>query len=169
MNNLLFLDTETTGLSNKDRLCSVAFSDSEKGKIHHQFFKPEVPITIEATCVSHITNKMVEDAPSFEGSDIHKEIGALVQNSILVAHNAEFDIRMLRYHNIEVPDFICTMKVARAMKVFNKHSLQYLRYTLDLDVEAIAHTADGDVKVLKALFAHLKEKVSIKQMIKMSK
>jgi len=40
-----------------------------------------------------------------------------------------------------------------------KYNLQYLRYLLDLDVEATAHDALGDVIVLEKLYERLKKKL----------
>jgi DNA polymerase III epsilon subunit-like protein len=41
----------------------------------------------------------------------------------------------------------------------DRYNLQYLRYLLDLEVEATAHDAMGDVLVLEKLFARLKTKI----------
>ena len=58
--------------------------------------------------------------------------------------------------------FICTLRVARELDPegkIEKYNLQYLRYLLDLDVEAVAHDALGDVLVLEKLFERLKNKL----------
>jgi DNA polymerase III epsilon subunit-like protein len=41
----------------------------------------------------------------------------------------------------------------------DRYNLQYLRYLLDIDVEATAHDAMGDVLVLEKLFERLKNKM----------
>ena len=43
----IFLDTETTGTAEKDRLCQLAYK-FETGKIVNELFKPPLPIAIEA-------------------------------------------------------------------------------------------------------------------------
>ena len=53
---------------------------------------------------------------------------------------------------------ICTLKLARFLDkdgVIPQYSLQYLRYYLDLKVEATAHDASGDILVLERLFKRI--------------
>lgn len=180
MKDLIFLDTETTGNEiGKDRLCEVCFMND--GKVTSEYFKPPIPVSTKAMSITHITNKMLADKKPFAGSKTAKELQNLLDNGILVAHNASFDCSMLEAEGISVPKHICTLRVARALDPENlipEYNLQFLRYFLDLDVEAHAHNAEDDVKVLYALFQRLfskmKEKVpdekdAIEKMIEISK
>jgi len=177
---ILFLDTETTGNDpEKDRLSQVCYKFGDK--IVNEYFKPPIPISVKAMSVTHITNKMVEESPSFEGSGTQKELQKLLEDHVLIAHNAPFDIAILNNDNVETPKFICTLRVARHLDHEAKipeYNLQYLRYYLDLDVYGVnAHDAKGDVLVLEALFERLKKKVeelypednAIEKMIEISK
>ena len=161
MNNLIFLDTETTGNDVlKDRLCQVCYAVG--GEYHVGFFKPPVPISVKAMSITHITNKMVADKEAFEGSSMQTDLGALLSDGILVAHNAPFDKAILEAEGLAVPKFICTFRLARALDedgVIPEYNLQFLRYYLDLDIDANAHDAEGDVKVLVAVFERLLAKV----------
>jgi DNA polymerase III epsilon subunit-like protein len=152
--NLLFLDTETTGLGPDARLLQVAYS-VDGGPIFSEFFNPGVPLGIDAMCVNHITEKMVIDKPQFKGSSVYTELQNLLSTHTLVAHNASFDIGMLTREDLSVPSYICTKKIAEYLNLAKRSNLQYLRYSLDLDIEGNAHTAGGDVAVLIALFAHI--------------
>lgn len=158
---LIFLDTETTGNEiGKDRLCQVCFETS-KG-IQACYFKPPIPVSVKSSSITHITNKMLADKKPFGKSEMAKELEKLLKNGILVAHNAKFDISMLEAERLSVPRFICTLRVARYLDKENKipeYGLQFLRYYLDLDVDAHAHNAEDDVKVLHALFERLLAKV----------
>src|SRR3989338_4686762 len=84
-------------------------------------------------------------------------------DGILVAHNAKFDCAILEAEGMSIPRRICTFRVARHLDPENKipeYNLSYLRYYLDLNVEnANAHDAEGDVKVLCALFERLLSKM----------
>jgi exodeoxyribonuclease X len=105
-------------------------------------------------------HEMVKDKPRFKGSAAYMRLCDLVadQNSIVVAHNAKFDISMLRNEGIDPPKVICTLKLARYLDkdgVIPQYNLQYLRYYLDLKVEAKAHDAMGDIIVLEALFRRI--------------
>lgn len=161
MEKLIFLDTETTGNElGKDRLCQVCYKNACEVKV--EFFKPPLPMSVKSMSITHITNKMLEDKKCFEGSDMQKELKLLLKDGILVAHNAKFDISMLEAEGIKVPRFICTLRVARYLDKENKipeYNLQFLRYYLDLDIDAHAHDAEDDVKVLHALFLRLLDRV----------
>ena len=170
--NLLFLDTETTGnMPGKDRLVSIAYKKGQE--VTHEFFKPPLPISVDAMATHHITNEMVSGKPAFAGSSTHQELSKLLQDSILVAHNAAFDIGILETEGIAAPHFICTYKVARSLDaegVIPRYGLQYLRYFLKLNVEsAHAHDAAGDVAVLEQLFKRLEPKMPIEKMVEISK
>jgi len=160
--NLIFLDTETTGLGPEDRLCQCAYIYQDKE--YNELFKPPLEISVEAQSISHVTNRHVQDKPLFEGSEMQKHLQELDQDgvSVLVAHNAKFDIAMLSRDGVTAERYIDTHKVAQALDeegVIPRYNMQYLRYYLDLQVEgAQAHDALGDVLVLKALFERLYKK-----------
>lgn len=161
-NNLIFLDTEATGLDEEDRIFQIAYEFQNEEK--EELFKPELPIKFGAMEVTHFTNKDVEDKKPFQGSEMKKELENIFSNNnIFVAHNAKFDIKMLERDNVKVEKFIDTLKISQFLDPQGKleaYRLQFLRYALDLDVKnAQAHDALGDVRVLKALFIRLYEKM----------
>lgn len=160
--HLIFLDTETTGIGKDDRVCQVAYT--YQGEEYDFLFKPPVPITIDAMVVTNITNAMVKDHPPFIGSLMFRDLESLFAlENIVVAHNAPFDIEMLRREGLVVKRSIDTFKIAHHLDTDNaipKKSLQYLRYYYDLEVEnAPAHSALGDVKVLEKLFDYFFSKM----------
>ena len=157
MKKLIFLDTEGTGVDLKeDRLCQVAYQIDDKMTVKN--FKPTVPISIKAMSITNITNKMVENEEAFKGSDFAKELQELLNENILVAHNAKFDIAMLENEGLKVPNYICTLRLSRYLDEkaeIPEHNMQFLRYYYDVDMEVIAHSADGDVLVLEAVYEHI--------------
>ena len=161
--NLLFIDTETTGLEKDDRVFQVAYEFA--GEEKNELFKPEKKICIEAMEITHFTNKDVEKKSPFLNSQMEKNLQEIFENeeNIFVAHNAKFDVGMLEKENLKVGKIIDTLKVAQFLDQDAKlgaYRLQYLRYALDLDVKnAQAHDALGDIRVLKALFIRLYEKM----------
>ena len=160
---LLFLDTETTGREEQDRIFQVAYEF--EGKERAELFKPPLPLSIEAMEATHYTNRDVADKPTFQETQFYKELKDLLERDdvVFVAHNAPFDIEMLHRDGLEVGRFIDTLKVAQYLDPEAKlgaYRLQYLRYALDLRVDdAQAHDALGDVRVLKALFERLFKKL----------
>lgn len=153
--NLIFLDTETTGVGPTDRLCQVAYAFD--GQEVERLFKPSVPITIDAMAVTHITNKMVAECQPFAESAMKQDLERIFQSgAVLVAHNARFDAEMLRHEGVVVTGMIDTFKLSHFLDpdgVIPRHNLQYLRYYHDLEVGGVvAHDALGDVRVLEKLF-----------------
>jgi exodeoxyribonuclease X len=158
---ILFFDTETTGTADSDRLCQLAIK--ERGStvpIVNAIYKPSVPITIGAMAVHHITEKMAAGRPGFTDAPEYSELKNLFEHddTVAVAHNAAFDIGMLARESIAPSRTICTYKVARALdtaETVGTYQLQYLRYLYDLEIQASAHDAFGDVLVLEAVFERL--------------
>ncbi len=171
MKKIIFLDTETTGNEpKKDFLCQLAYKIypdrgvGADGETFCELYKPSIPIPPEASAVTHITNKMVADKKVFKESPEYKKIKTLLESpeSILVAHNAKFDIAIIANEDITPANFICTLRVARFLdkdNVIPQYRLQYLRYYLDIDIEASAHDALGDVLVLEKLYELLLDKI----------
>ncbi|MEI8174838.1 MAG: exonuclease domain-containing protein [bacterium] len=162
MSKLIFFDTETTGNEQKDFLCQIAYkTDNEK---FNGLYKPEIKIPPEASAVHHITNKMVADKIAFRESNDFLKIKKLFEDkdSIVVAHNAPFDLMIIEKENIKPNNFICTLRVARHLDPegkIDRYNLQYLRYLLEIEIEAQAHDALGDVLVLEQLYERLKKKM----------
>ncbi len=171
MPKIIFFDTETTGNTEKDFLCQIAYKTGEE--TFEALYKPPIKIPPEASAVHHISNKMIADKPSFAESGDKEKIKALFEdtNSIVVAHNAPFDLVMFKKEGIEPKNFICTLRVVRHLdkeEKIEKYNLQYLRYLLEIEVEATAHDALGDVLVLEKLFERLKKKIMEKESIEES-
>ncbi|MEI7689239.1 MAG: 3'-5' exonuclease [Candidatus Nomurabacteria bacterium] len=160
---IIFFDTETTGNEpKKDFLCQIAYKTGNE--VFNELYKPLIPIPPEASAITHITNKMVAEKQSFKGSDGYKKVKELFENkdSVVVAHNAKFDIAIIDKEDIKPANFICTLRVARALdkdNVIPQYKLQFLRYYLDIEIEASAHDALGDVLVLEKLYERLLAKI----------
>lgn len=181
MKKIIFFDTETTGNTEKDFLCQIAYKTSEES--FTGMYKPPFKIPPEASAVHHISNKMLEGKKPFGETEDAKKIKELFENpdSVVVAHNAPFDLMIIKKENIEPKNFICTLRVARFLdpeEKIERYNLQYLRYLLEIEIEAQAHDALGDVLVLEKLFERLKNKImehdslsekeAIEEMIKIS-
>jgi DNA polymerase III epsilon subunit-like protein len=181
MNKLIFFDTETTGNTEEDSLVQIAYKSGDEE--FTGLYKPNKSIPPEASAVHHITNKMVSDKPTFKESTDQPIIKKLFEdeNSILVAHNAPFDLMIIKKEDINPNKFICTLRVARYLDKednIERYNLQYLRYLFGIEIEATAHDALGDVLVLEKLFEkfkkdlmeneNLEETEAIKKMIEVS-
>ncbi len=162
MKNIIFFDTETTGNTNNDFLCQIAYKNGEE--TFENLYNPGIKIPPEASAVHHVSNKMVENKEKFSESKDYKKIKELFEdpNTVVVAHNVLFDLMIIEKENIKPKNFICTLRVARDLDKegkIDRYNLQYLRYLLEIEVNAQAHDALGDVLVLEKLFERLKNKI----------
>lgn len=181
MPKIMFFDTETTGNTEKDFLCQIAYKNGNENFVG--LYKPSVKIPPEASAVHHISNKMVANKPSFSESGDLPKIKELFEepDTVVVAHNAPFDLMIIKKEGIIPSNFICTLRLARYLdpeEKIERYNLQYLRYFLDIEIDATAHDALGDVLVLEQLYERLKKKIieqenlsddeAIKKMIEIS-
>ena len=172
MNTLIFLDTETTGLTEEDRMIQLSYKISTSGKVVNGLYNPKMPIGLESMSIHHITEKDIVACPLFKDSNEYKELEELINaGGIIVAHNAKFDIGMLEKEGLKVGKSICTKKVAifddKEGKLPN-HRLQYLRYFYNVELDAIAHSAEGDVAVLEKVYEEYAKKYSVEKMLEIS-
>ena len=91
-------DTETTGLTDRDRIVQIAGLRLARGRLTGERFEtlvnPCCPIPPASTAIHHITDAMVADAP-----DLTAALTAFrhfCDDSVLIAHNAPFDMGFLR-------------------------------------------------------------------------
>lgn len=93
----LIFDTETTGLSNNDRIVEFSLIELidgiKTGRRLHKFLNPEFNIPKKAIEVHGITNERIADAPLFK--DVVEDIITFIGHGTIIAHNARFDQRML--------------------------------------------------------------------------
>lgn len=169
-----FLDTETTE-SDALRASIVEigiYYPTENGWYAiEERCKPNNIITVGAMATHHITPAMVEDKPKFSET---RAFQFLRENgdSILIAHNAPYDVQVLKNEGINIPQerIIDTLNVAKHILddvKIESYSLQYLRYFYWLDryndhdelPATMAHSAMYDTVVLKWLFQFLTEKI----------
>ncbi|WP_297443519.1 exonuclease domain-containing protein [Sulfurimonas sp.] len=166
---LIFIDVETTGLEESDRLCSVALLDKERAR--YELLNEGKKIPSIASSIHHITNEMIQDKAAFEASEIYKYLNECnKEENTLVAHNASFDLKMLASSGfVWQGDVIDTLKVTKHLiSECELFSLQFLRYDLKLYKEEdrllqkygikdalCSHNALADVVVTKLLFEYL--------------
>ena len=94
------LDIETTGLSFRtDKITEFGIIKVKNGEIIDEFecfVNPEMDIPEEVVKITNITNEMVKDAETID--KIMPKVMEFIGDSILVAHNADFDIGFIRYN-----------------------------------------------------------------------
>jgi len=109
MEKLIFLDTETTGTAEADKIIQLASLQVKKGKVFksgtfNTLINPEMPIPSEATAVHHITDEMVKDAPTVDAvleGFLRNHMNKT--NGVPVAYNAKFDMSKINRAIREFP------------------------------------------------------------------
>lgn len=127
------IDTETTGLEEADRICSIALVMGTG--IHYELINPLKKIPPKASAIHHITNEMVKEAPVFERSEAREWLHRINSpQAVLISHNAPFELGMLQKEGITWQgEVIDTLKCAQSlMDDLEGYGLQYLRYELRL-------------------------------------
>lgn len=93
------VDLETTGHSSQqgDRIIQIAIVLMKDWKViskYTSFVNPGKKIPFFIQDLTHITNKDVENAPSFEEQAL--EVYEILQDTVFVAHNTDFDLPFLQ-------------------------------------------------------------------------
>lgn len=163
------LDLETTGLSFRtEKITEVGIMKIKNGEVLDEFscfVNPEKPIPQRVVEVTNITDDMVKDAETID--KVFPKILEFVGDSVLVAHNADFDIGFLKYNAKELGyslenTYIDTLRLAKDLfPDYKKYKLGIIAENLGIKVE-VAHRAlddvDTTVKVFHVMINMLKEK-----------
>lgn len=140
--DFIAIDFETAN-SKRTSACSLGITTVKDNKIvdtKSYLIKP-YPYYFDAINVSihGITKMDVKDAPTFD--ILWKDISAMFENQIIVAHNSAFDIsvlsRMLAHYDIPFPecDSLCTYKISRnAFPESGCYRLDFVSEILDVDL-----------------------------------
>lgn len=86
----LFLDTETTGLEERDEICEIAVINVQGNVLINSLVKPTVPIGGNASQIHGITNAMVADAPTFAA--LLPELEHALRGRTVLVWNKDFDM-----------------------------------------------------------------------------
>ena len=162
------LDLETTGFSAAtEKITEIGIMKLKDGVVIDKFstfVNPEKSIPQRVVEVTNITDDMVKDAETID--KIFPKMLDFINGSVLVAHNADFDINFLR-HNAKVLGYefdftyIDTLSLAREVfPDFKSYKLGRIAKNLGIKVE-VAHRAlddvDTTVKVFNIMLEKLKE------------
>jgi DNA polymerase III subunit epsilon len=148
-----FVDVETTGLdpATGDRVCEIALLRVQGEREIARFeslVHPQMPMRPGALAVHGITDAMLVGAPIF--ATLLPQIHALLQDAVLVAHNARFDMGFLRHewqlagHTFPFLAVVDTLALAQARYRFPHNSLGAIASELGITPTAL-HRAMADV------------------------
>lgn len=156
-----FLDIETTGLSPwfGDRICQIAIVLTEGKRIKQTFdllINPERSLSPAAFHVNGLDDNKLKESPRFVL--VSNEIENALRDSVVVCHNAKFDIQFLdnEYRklnrHIEIPNLIDTLLIARDFYQLPSYSLNQLAKEFNISTNMQGSHALADAITLKNLF-----------------
>ncbi|MFC7372720.1 3'-5' exonuclease [Fictibacillus iocasae] len=151
--DFIALDFET---ANKTRgsACAIGLVTVEKGEITDSFYSLIKPknnwFDPFHTTIHGITKEDVMDSPEFD--EVWEQVAPSFQKNIIIAHNASFDMSVLRHafadYNIDSPtlDYSCSLIAARSVwPELGSHRLNILANQLQIPFQH--HDALEDAKV----------------------
>lgn len=147
----IFFDTETTGFDadKGDKIVEIGcieIVDSRHGDTYHTYLNPEREIPDDAIKVHGITDDQVQDERKFY--QVAEEFIQFINGSVVVAHNAEFDVKFINAELAEasrrlnkdlgqIEDY-CTvvdsLREARRMMPGKKNDLNTLAKRFNVDI-----------------------------------
>lgn len=152
-------DIETTGFSPiKNRIIEIGAVKVSNGEITDRFssfVNPQVPIPFEIEKLTSINDEMVMDAPVIE--KVLPEFLSFCEGTVLVAHNASFDISFIRENaqRQQLPfdfTYVDTVGIARVLLPHQaKHTLDAVSKTLGISLEN-HHRAVDDAEATAQIF-----------------
>jgi DNA polymerase-3 subunit epsilon len=167
------LDIETTGGKyDEEGITEIAIYRFDGDNIVDQFsslINPDIEIQPFVVKLTGINKKMLCKAPKF--FEVAKRIVEITDNSILVAHNAEFDYRILQteFRRLSFSferKTLCTVNLSRIL-LPEQPSFNLGKLVRNLGIPFTnEHRAHGDAKVTLKLFQLLLEKDIKKNILK---
>ena len=162
-------DLETTGISFRtEKITEIGIMKVKNGEVidtFETFVNPEKPIPMRVQEITNITDEMVKDAPTIE--EILPKVLEFFGDSVLVAHNADFDTSFIKYNCEKMGlkfdnTYLDTLRLAKDLfPDYKKYKLGIIAENLGIKVE-VAHRAlddvDTTVKVFKIMLNMLKDK-----------
>lgn len=159
---LVVFDFETTGLDpNHDQIIEIGaikYIDMKPVDQLSTLIKTDIPITEVIEKLTGINAEMLRGQPSIK--EVLPRFLNFIEGSLLVAHNASFDMSFLRSEcqrqgiDIEWPAF-CTLKMAREyLTQLERKGLDALAEYYGFEFES-RHRSIGDIKVTASVLEEL--------------
>ncbi len=172
MSRYIAFDVETPNRFN-NRMSAIGITIIEDGIITRKLYSlinPETSFDYFNTQLTRISEEMVQDKPTF--SQIWNKIEPIMSSGILVAHNAPFDMSVLKCcllnYGIEwkthVP-YLCTVQIGRRILPKISHRLNSMcdYYGIELDHH---HAGSDSLACAEILLRYIEDGVDINQFIK---
>jgi len=168
-NRIVFIDVETTGLDPRRghriiEIGAIAMADNYIIDEFQSLIRVNRTIPRHVSKIHGITDEMLTDQPGPE--DVFPYIKDFISGSILVAHNAEFDMAFLcsEFHKLNLSinnQVFCTLKMSRRRypRLPNyKLSTVYRHLVGNHPADARKHRALDDARMVAAIWLAMEGK-----------
>lgn len=172
MSRYIAFDVETPNRFN-NRMSAIGITIIEDGMITRKLYSlinPETSFDYFNTQLAGISAEMVQDKPTFP--QIWNKIEPIMSSGILVAHNAQFDMSVLkcclRDYGIawkkSVP-YLCTVQIGRRVLPKMSHRLNSMcdYYDIELDHH---HAGSDSLACAEILLRYIESGADVNQFIK---
>lgn len=128
-NNILILDTETTGLKSDDEIISIGIINHLGEEVFNRRFKPITKrVPDDAIKIHGITNEDLAECDTY--ADHHDELMNLLYDKDVWCYNSKFDSRLLTqtvyHHDLNIP---YSIKWSCAMEYFTNRYNPLAKWT----------------------------------------
>ena len=154
------IDTETTGVGKKEGIVQVGIVVHENGRPVQRlntYINPQRKIPVAAYRVHGIGYKQVRNAPTIKQAK-PKILKTLRGCKTIVAHNAHFDVRMLKQNGVDLSKrrVVDTMQMAHPR--YGRCKLEKLAGHLSISTKGQNfHSAYDDARITMACYEKLKK------------
>jgi DNA polymerase-3 subunit epsilon len=142
--DVVYLDTETTGIDGHAEIVEVAVIDAAGRTLLDTLVRPDGIIPLEVIRIHGIDDAMVASAPRW--TDVYPELLRRIDGRAVIVYNAEFDLRLVNQMNRRAGFFALTSNWHCAMKryaafttVWNEKYGNYRFHKLDVALAAFGH------------------------------
>lgn len=166
---LIFLDTETTGLTPQEghRIVEIAAIEyihgHTSGRVFHTYLNPDREIDAGAQEVHGLTLGFLANKPRFE--EVADDFIHFIAGANLVIHNAPFDLSFLNSEldragqpaiHEHCNDILDSLKIAKSMRPGKRNSLDALclDYGVDISMRAL-HGTLLDAELLAEVYCSM--------------
>ncbi len=174
---IIIADTETTGLSNEDRVIQLALpvlnaQTYEVEESYCDLCNPKIPIKPGASKINKKTDDMLEDKPDIHETEAYKALLKYNKpNNVLVFHNAFFDLYMLAKELFLIEmELVDTLTCSRYIyPTMERHKLETLVNMVNRNSVSQEHDALSDCSMCKDLLSHMLSNNNINKLIQYTK
>jgi len=168
------IDFETAN-EKRDSACAIGLVVVEQDSVARRFYSTVRPHAMRFcpwnVRIHGITEEDVKDSPTL--NELWPLIWEIVEGRLVVAHNASFDVSVLRHslraNQVDIPDiqYLCTWKLSSAAwPTLSSHSLGFLAAHFGIELDH--HQAESDAGAAATILLKIGNELSVNSAIRLA-